>query len=240
RTKLIAITHVPMHEGMIQPVRDIGRVARTAGLLFLLDACQAVGQLEVNVKEIGCHILTGTGRKYLRGPRGTGFLYVSSDIGDQLDPPFVDMRAAKWTGPDSYELMPGAKRFEAFESNIAGHIGLAAAVAYAHDIGMHRIEARIRSLADQLRGLLDELDGIEVHDRGDDRSGIVTFTKSGVVAVDMADRLKAAGITIAIARREQAWRGLGERGLSEVIRASVHVFNTEDEISRLCDVVSSA
>ena len=239
RTKLIAITHVPMHEGVIQPVGDIGRIARTAGVLFLLDACQAVGQLAVNVKEIGCHILAGTGRKYLRGPRGTGFLYVSSDIGDQLKPPFVDMRAAKWTAPDSYELMPGAKRFEAFESSIASRIGLATAAAYAHEIGMPRIEERIRRLADQLRDVLGELDGIEVHDRGNDRSGIVTFTKSGVAAVDMADRLEAAGITISIARREQAWRGLGARGLDEVIRASVHVFNTENEISRFCDVVSS-
>lgn len=239
RTKLIAITYVPMHEGLIQPVKDIGRIARAAGVLFLLDACQAVGQLYLNVKEIGCHVLTGTGRKYLRGPRGTGFLYVSSEIAEQLNPPFVDMRAAKWTAPDSFELMPGARRFEAFESNIAGRIGLAAAAAYAHRIGMPRIEARIRSLAAQLRELLGDLDGVHVHDRGDDCSGIVTFTKSGVAATDLAARLKAAGITVSLARREQAWRGLGDRGLTEVIRSSLHVFNTDDEIHRLADVVSA-
>ncbi|MGE3719952.1 MAG: aminotransferase class V-fold PLP-dependent enzyme [Bauldia sp.] len=238
RTKLVAVTHVAMHEGLIQPVEEIGRVARDHGLIYLLDACQAVGQLTVDVKRIGCHILAGTGRKYLRAPRGTGFLYVSSDIVSQLDPTFLDMRSAVWSSKDSYEFVPGARRFEAFESNIAGRVGLAAATRYAMAVGLPKIEAYVRELAEDFRDALRAIGGVEVCDRGGARSGMVTFVKDGVAPKDLARRLRAEGIVISAASIEQAWLGLGERDLSAVARASVHYFNTREEIERACDAIS--
>ena len=141
-TKLVAITHVPTQGGLVNPAAEVGRVAKEFGLMYLLDACQSVGQIRIDVGEIGCHILSGAGRKFLRGPRGTGFLYVSSAIVDRLDPPFIDLRAAKWLSATEFTLAHGARRFENWESFVAGRLGLAKAVQYALNIGIDKIEKR--------------------------------------------------------------------------------------------------
>jgi cysteine desulfurase / selenocysteine lyase len=240
RTRLVAITHVPSQSGLVNPVEAVGAVARKHGLLYLLDACQSAGQIDLDVTRIGCHVLTGTGRKFLRGPRGTGFLYVTKDLIDRLDPPFIDLHSAEWTGPDTYAFADGAKRFENWEQNVAGKIGLAAAVAYARRIGLPAIEARVTALAATLRTALTSVPGITVHDPGARRCGIVTLLSDRETPETMQPRLRAIGINTSVTPSSYARLDLPRRGLASLLRASVHYYNTEDEIARFCAAVGQA
>jgi cysteine desulfurase / selenocysteine lyase len=237
KTKLIAVTHIPTQGGLVNPAEEIGRIARRHGITYVLDACQSVGQMPLDVEKIGCDLLSGTGRKFLRGPRGTGFLYVSKKIIDRLDPPFIDLHAATWTDARTFELRPDARRFENWESYVAGRVGLRAAVRYALDLGLEPIRARVTMLADRLRASLAELPGIKVQDLGRVRSGIVTFTKEGEQPRDIQARLRAADTGVSVSSKSSAQLDFGRRGLTQVVRASVHYFNTEKEIGQFCEVL---
>ena len=237
RTRVINLVHVPTQGGLVNPAQEVGKFAREHDLIYILDACQSVGQLDVDVSKIGCHILSGTGRKFLRGPRGTGFLYVSNDIVDDLEPPFIDMRAANWTDINSYELAAGSRRFENWESFFAGRVGLAAAVDYALGIGLPAIEERVVQLAQALRHSLDQIDGISVSDQGVDKCGIVTFETALEQPADLARRLRAEKVNISVSGYSSARLDLQHRNIKELARASVHYFNTEEEIERFCSLL---
>ncbi|RAY14864.1 aminotransferase [Actinomadura craniellae] len=234
--RLVAINHVPTHDGLINPAAEVGRLARAAGARYLLDACQSVGQLAVDVTEIGCDLLSATGRKFLRGPRGTGFLYVRRDVLGELEPPFVDLRAADWTGPDSYELRPDARRFETWERHVAGQLGQAAAAEYALAVGLGAIEERTLKLGARLRAALGELPGVTVHDRGLRRSGIVTCTVAGVTAGEVVRRLAERRINVRTS--EQTYRYDAGARPPHRVRASPHYFNTEDEVDLVAEAIA--
>ena len=235
RTKLIALTHVPTSSGLVNPAEDVGQIARRHGIPFLLDACQSVGQIDIDVGRIGCDMLSATGRKFLRGPRGTGFLYVSKRLIDSLEPPFLDLWAADWTVRNSYELQPTARRFETFERNVAGQIGLMEAIRYARSLGLPQIETRITALASELRQRLGAVEGVRLHDQGTRPCGIVTFTLDGESASETAARLRRAGVMVSVTPRAYARIDFEERGLEAVVRASLHCFNTLTEVERLAE-----
>lgn len=237
RTRVINLVHIPTQSGLVNPAEEVGRFAREYGLTYVLDACQSVGQLDVDVSRIGCHVLSGTGRKFLRGPRGTGFLYVSQEIVDELDPPFIDMRAATWTADASYEIAAGSRRFENWESYVAGRVGLATAVDYALGIGLADIQQRVLDLAGRLRAQLSEIDGVTVRDRGERQCGIVTFESASERPSQLARRLRDERINISVAETSSARLDLGSRNIAALARASVHYFNTESEIDRFCSLI---
>jgi cysteine desulfurase / selenocysteine lyase len=238
RVRLVAITHAPSHSGLVNPAEGVGRLTRPLGIPYLLDACQSIGQMPVDVEAIGCDMLAATSRKFLRGPRGMGFLYVRRDLADGLEPPFIDYRSARWTSRNEYVLEDGARRFENWESNVAAKLGLGAAVDYALGWGLGAIEARVVSLAQLMRAGLAATPDVEVHDPGTRRSGIVTFTVAGRDPLSVEADLRARQINVSVSDVAYHRLGLESRGLGSVVRASVHYYNTEAEINALVDGVA--
>jgi selenocysteine lyase/cysteine desulfurase len=239
RVKLIAITHVPTNSGLVNPAAAVGAVAREAGIPYLLDACQSVGQMDVNVAEIGCDILSTTGRKFLRGPRGTGLLYIRRDLCQQLEPPFLDVHAADWVAADRYTIRDDARRFENWETNYAGKVGLAVAIDYARAWSLPAIRERVQMLAARLRTDLLAIPGVAVRDIGVEQCGIVTFTMEGVAPETIQQILAARGINVTTSSRASTRFDMEARELHEVVRASVHYYNDEAEIDRFCDNVAA-
>ena len=232
RTKLVSISHIPTQGGLVQPAEAVGKIVNDAGILYLLDACQSVGMMPIDVKKIGCDFLSATGRKYMRGPRGTGFLYARTRSTSQIEPIFLDNHAARWTGDDEYTVIGDAKRFENWERYFAGVIGLKVAADQANELGMPAIWARLRELADGLRERLKTVPGVTLADLGVTKGAIVTFAVAGKEHVALKQQLRDQGINVSVSTQFSSRLDLKGRGLKDVMRASVHVYNTDEELDR--------
>ncbi len=240
RVRLVAMSWIPSQGGLVNPAAAVGAVTRDAGVPYLLDACQAAGQLPIDVDTLGCDFLSGTGRKYLRGPRGTGFLYVRRDWIARLDPPFLDVHAARWAPGDALVVRDDARRFESWEHSVANRLGLGAAVDQALALGVDAIAARVIALGTSLREQLATVPGLTLQDRGVERCGIVTFTVDGVDVYELAARLRAQRVNIGVSTIDFARYDFESRGLEAVARASVHYYNSDEELARLVDAVARA
>ena len=232
KTKLIALTHIASQRGDIQPASDVGAIAKKNDVLFLLDACQSVGQINLDTKELNCDFLCGSGRKYLRGPRGTGFLFVSNKIFQSLEPIFLDLHSASWRDSNSYEFVKSAQMFECYERNVAAMIGLSTAVQYLSKLGINAIEERTSHLSLSLIEGLSKLKDIKILEKSHHRSSIITFTKDNIDAKVLRDELQKRNINVSVCKQQNSQLDLGMELTGDVTRVSLHYYNTQQEISR--------
>jgi cysteine desulfurase/selenocysteine lyase len=230
RTKIVSMVHVSNLLGTINPVEKVVARAREVGALVLLDACQSVGQVPIDVAALGVDIVSGTGRKWLRGPRGSGFLVVRRSVLPSLRPRQVDLRSGTWTSPSEFELRPDARVFELWESSYADRLGLLAAVRYALSLGVPAIAAEVRARAEYLRAALSSVPGVRVHDLGEDRCGIVSFTVEGRTPAEVESHLAAHEVTVSTTGVTSTQYDMTRRALPEVVRASPHYFVSESQL----------
>ncbi|GAA2836146.1 aminotransferase class V-fold PLP-dependent enzyme [Kitasatospora paracochleata] len=239
RPRLVSVTHIPTNSGLVQPVAEIGRHCRELDLLYLVDACQSVGQYPIDVTEIGCDLLTATCRKFLRGPRGSGFLYVSDRLLDAgLEPLFIDMYGARWTAPGHYRPVDTAARFEEWEFPYATVLGCAAAVRYALRVGLEPVARRTPALAARLRGQLADLPGVRTLDGGAAPAALVTFAVHGWQPEPFKAAMAARGINSALSYREFAQFDFADKEVEWCLRLSPHYYNTEDEVDEVAAAVA--
>jgi monomeric sarcosine oxidase len=234
---LVTVSHVPTSSGLVEPVAAVGALARAAGVPYLLDATQSVGQLPVDVAEIGCDLLFTTGRKFLRGPRGTGLLYVAPSLLEGLRPLTPDVRGAVWTTERGFDLHPTALRFETWETSHALRLGLGVALAEARALGIDAIHAHLEALGGTLRQRLSETPGVTVVDPPAAGGGIVTFVRDGEDPRVTQRTLQDAGLHLVAVPASHGQWDLGHRGLEAVVRASLHVYNGPDDVGALVEAL---
>lgn len=239
RPRLVAVTHVPTNSGLIQPIEAIGQLCREQDVLYLVDACQSVGQLPVDVQAIQCDFLSATCRKFLRGPRGMGFLFVSDKVLSMgLAPLFVDLRGASWKSADTYTLEPSATRFEDWEFSYALVLGAAEAHQYALTVGLDNIARQNAALCAQLRQALGDLPGVRLLDEGKRLASIITLFSERKPASDLKAALSAEHINTSLSPRGAAILDYDRKGMiTTALRISPHYFNTHEEGAVLVDAL---
>jgi selenocysteine lyase/cysteine desulfurase len=233
RCRLVALTWVPTNSGLVQDAEAVGEVCEAAGVPYLVDACQAVGQLPVDLARLRCDYLGGTARKFLRGPRGLGFLYVSDRALARGDYPLgLDMRGAERRGEDGFELVDGARRFENWEFPYALVLGLGEAARYALDVGIEAAGDRASALAAYAREKMSVLPGVRLRDHGRRLCAIVTAEVAGWDITALVHRLRALGINTSVAASEDG-------SPVPVIRVSPHYYNTREEVDTLVTAIEA-
>ncbi|AXB44091.1 aminotransferase class V-fold PLP-dependent enzyme [Amycolatopsis albispora] len=238
RVKLVSLVHVPTNGGLVNPVREVAEAAHEAGALVLLDACQSVGQLPVRADELGVDLIAGTGRKWLRGPRGTGFLVVRRAVADRLRPRLFDHSGADWSGLWEYRFRQDARLHELWEFGVAERLGLVKAAEHALGLGLDHIAAEIGERAARLRAGLSAIPGVAVHDLGERPSGIVTFTVDGLAPGRVKDLLWDKDIVVSVTSEASTRFDMGRRGLSAMVRASPHYFVDPAQLDEFLTVVT--
>ena len=236
---LIAISWIPTNGGLVNPAEKVGQIAKKYNIPYLLDACQAAGQMSIDVEKIGCDFLAATGRKFLRGPRGTGFLYIKDKWLSIIEPVMIDHFGAPWVSKNTYELRKDARRFETWENSYALRIGLGEAITYAEEIGIDLIHERVQLLARLNRKLLSEVKNVQVRDIGTEQCGIISFSiEEEKNPKKIVYQMSEAGFTIGSVDPESTLIDSEKRKLPTLLRMAPHYYNTEEEIEKAVKQIS--
>jgi len=236
---LIAISWIPTNGGLVNPAEKVGQIAKKYNIPYLLDACQAAGQMSIDVEKIGCDFLAATGRKFLRGPRGTGFLYIKDKWLSIIEPVMIDHFGAPWVSKNTYELRKDARRFETWENSYALRIGLGEAITYAEEIGIDLIHERVQLLARLNRKLLSEVKNVQVRDIGTEQCGIISFSiEEEKDPKKIVDQMSEAGFIIGYVDPESTLIDSEKRNLPTLLRMAPHYYNTEEEIEKAVKQIS--
>jgi selenocysteine lyase/cysteine desulfurase len=239
--RLVVAVHVNTSSGIVDDVAGIGGVCRRYDVLYMVDGCQSFGQMPIDVEEIACDFFSATSRKFLRGPRGAGLLYVSDRVlSDGLEPMFLDLRGAELEDENLYHPVHGAKRFEDWEFSYATLFGFGAAAAYANEIGLGRIEARLAEVNDYLRASLQRLPGWRVLDEGVGACPIIPIHAAAGDGAAIHRRLCAQRINTTYIPK--IWAPMDPRlaDAGWVIRISPHYYNSPSDMDALLGALGEA
>ncbi len=235
--KLVAIQHVSNALGVIHEVEEIGRLAREEGAVFVVDAAQSVGHMEVDVRKIHADFLAFSGHKGPLGPTGIGVLYINEEFFETFDPPLLGGGTIEDVDLDGYKLTEPPERFEAGTPNIGGAIGLAAGLRYLSRIGLKRVERQEAKLVSRITEGLGDMDVPWYGPRNlKKHAGVVSFNVPPLHPHDVAAVLDGHDIMVR-SGHHCALPVMKKLGIDGTVRASFHVYNSVDEVETFLSVM---
>lgn len=237
KPRLVSLTHVPTNSGLVQPIEEVGKLCKERNLLYLVDGCQSTGQLPVDMARIGCDFFSGTFRKFLRGPRGAGFLFVSDNIlSQEIWPLYVDMRGANWADANEFTLRKDGGRFEDWEFPYGLLLGCREAARYALKVGVDDIEKQNAGLCAKVRVGLLEL-GLRILDKGKRQASIITVSLPGKNPREVLANLRSKKVNTSISYRSYAVIDYDAKGVTWGLRISPHYYNSDEELALLLQAI---
>lgn len=236
---IFALTHIPTSAGTIHDAEKAGEICANFDTYYLLDACQSIGQLDVDVRKIKCDFLTVTGRKFLKAPRGTGFLYVANHILDtDMGPLCIDLAGSTWDSETSFKFGSEAKRFEFWEKNYSNFLGLTQAIREINEIGIEKIAAYNKMLSGYFRNELEQVDGLKIYDHGSLKGNIITWKIPGLKQSEISKLFHERRVIFSFSSNTSALYDLNKKGEEWLVRFSPHFFNTTEEADQVGEILS--
>jgi cysteine desulfurase / selenocysteine lyase len=240
--KLIAISHAVAHGSIINPVEEIGKLAKKYGAYYIVDGCQTVGQIKVDVQSIQCDAYMTTGRKWLCGPRGTGFLYVKSS--SQMRTTQLDLASADLIFDDNLNLIRievrnDAKQFELWEKSFANLLGLSSAIEECLESKIEVISVKIQELSNKLRFAASSNENIKLIGKTISLSGILGFylddySKESYVQ----NEFDKFDLRISTMSDWDCPMHFPKNGANKIFRLSPHFYTDNDTIEKACEIIS--
>lgn len=236
-TKLVSVCHISSQCGNLIDVQKVGKIVKeiNRNTLFLVDACQSIGQIDINVRKINCDVMIGSGRKYLRGPRGTGFIFIKDDLKKNLSPIISDSFSCKIV--NMKKIIYKKNYFETFEYSPALLLGLTEAIENIHSIGIKKIQKKIKKLSLYFRLKVRKLNGVIIFENECLISGINTIIINGFSTKEVLDYLLKKKILCSISDNKTSYHFFKTRKRKSLLRLSFHYYNDFKEIDFLIKTI---